>query len=116
MDGLVLWEKVHAGPQKSQYWAPSMMQQRKILVAAAAAVSDGELVHPKSLYVTKVERLEGRSATCGVPAKDGGKIFIRAANCSYPTKPTDDVLFMASFLGGKQLHLRSDIAAEHSWR
>jgi hypothetical protein len=112
MDGLVLWGKQQVCKGKSA----RRTKRVRIGRCPAAAVLDGKLVHPKSLQVTKVERLEGRSATCGVPAKDGGRIIIQGASCSDPTKATDDVLFMASFLGGKQLHLRSDIAAEHSWR
>jgi hypothetical protein len=100
--------------------------QRKILVAASAAaaaataVSDTptrngcKLMYPRSLQVTKVERLKERSATCEVTAKDGGKIIIPAASCSNPKKATSDVLFMDSFLGGKQLHLRSNATVEYT--
>jgi hypothetical protein len=103
----------------SPWWALSMMQ-RKILVAAADAVMDsptrkgGKLMYPKSLQVTKVERLKERSATCAVTTKDGGKIIIPATSCSNPTKATNDVLFLDSFLGGKQLHLRGDATVEYT--
>jgi hypothetical protein len=100
--------------QNSPCWALPMMQRRKILAAVATAVSNGKLLHPKSLLFTRVERLKERSATWRVTATDGGNVTISAASCSRPTKTTDDVLFIDCFLGGNRLHLSSDATLEYS--
>jgi hypothetical protein len=85
----------------------------------------GKLVYPKSTQVSKAERSKKRPAMCEAPwqkcpavceamAKDGGKIAILAATYSNPAKATGNTLFMDSFLGGKQLHLRSDAVVEYT--
>ncbi len=58
--------------------------------------------------------MKKRSAMCEVTTKDGGKIIIPATSCSNPKKATNDVLFLYSFLGGKQLHLRGDATVEYT--
>jgi hypothetical protein len=108
-------EKCTPNP-KSPWWALSLMQ-RKILAAAAADVTDsptrkgGKLMYSKSSQVTKAERLKERPATCEVIAKDGGNIIVPAATYN---NTTGTVLFMDSFLGGKQLYLRSNVTVEYT--
>jgi hypothetical protein len=93
-------------PDPKSPWCALYMMQRKILAAAAAAVSDSptrngcKLMYPKSLQVIKVD--------------DRRKIIIPAARCSNPKKATSNVLFMDSFLGGNQLHLRSNATLEYT--
>jgi hypothetical protein len=101
---------------KYPWWTLSMMQ-RKILAAAAEAVTDsptrkgGKLTHPKSSQVTKVERLKEQPAVCEAIAKDGDKIIIPAACC---TNPPPSVLIMDSFLGGKQVQLKNKAKVEYT--
>jgi hypothetical protein len=108
--------------QKSPWWALSLMQRKILAAGAAGAAADtecatrkgGKLFYLKSLQFTQLERLKERPATCEVVAKDDDEIVIPAATCSKPTKGTDKVLFMDSFLGGKQLHLRSNATVEYT--
>jgi hypothetical protein len=108
-------EKFMANP-KCPWWTLSMIQ-RKILAAAADAVPDsptrkgGKLMHPKSLQVTKVERLKEQPALCEVIAKEGDKIIIPAASCS---NPMPLVFIMDSFLGGEQVQLKNKAKVEYT--
>ena len=45
---------------------------------------------------------------------DGQKIIIPAASCSCPRSSSDKVIFMPSFLGGKQLNIREEATLEYT--
>jgi len=49
-----------------------------------------------------------------VTFSDDGTIIIPAVACSKPTKGNQKAIFMRSFLGGKQLHIREDQSVEYT--
>lgn len=109
MDGL---------PDPNNSWYSLGMMQRRRLAAMAANMH----MFPDTRGSTRnkisvmLEQQEARSIPCDVLTHDHktGRIVIPATANVNPTQSTNKVVFLPSFLGGKQLFLKEDAEIEYS--
>lgn len=93
------------------FWCSLALMQKKVL----AALDKDTVQIPQVGIPTQWEGNKSSDDTngdCSV-SQDERTIIIPATTCSKPKKPSGQVMFMKSFLGGMQLHLRDDGSVEY---
>lgn len=106
---------------KALWRSLSLMQRRRLAQKTTATQEPAKQTsldtNGLSCVCPQLERLKLRNESANVETTatlENGTIIIPAAKCSNPTKPTGTVMFMNSFLGGKQLFLDKDGHVEYT--
>jgi hypothetical protein len=106
----------HAGGDPGFWYGVSLYTQQGVIERAKAQTlaAVGEELGEANVSDVKydVESAEVTNADRKITVEPDGTITIPATACSNPTKSTDKLVFMASNLGGKQLHSNRNGKAE----